>query len=136
MLRRPPRSTRTDTLFPYTTLFRSRGPRTAFGRTGDLRRRSGRCLVALYLEGGTRACPRAPAAPRICASVRSGRHRQRKDDDAGPACRDGENGLAALASRIPFTRPAMCLARASAHHCLHSWVADEGPRPDWNIAVL
>src|SRR3546814_4347877 len=25
MLRRPPRSTRTDTLFPYTTLFRSQG---------------------------------------------------------------------------------------------------------------
>src|SRR3546814_2873057 len=40
MLRRPPRSTRTDTLFPYTTLFRStrgtgrqwtRGSRTADG---------------------------------------------------------------------------------------------------------
>src|SRR3546814_1041874 len=32
MLRRPPRSTRTDTLFPYTTLFRSRNrsrPRAA-----------------------------------------------------------------------------------------------------------
>src|SRR3546814_18771685 len=27
MIRRPPRSTRTDTLFPYTTLFRSRFPR-------------------------------------------------------------------------------------------------------------
>src|SRR3546814_641716 len=27
MIRRPPRSTRTDTLFPYTTLFRSPGPR-------------------------------------------------------------------------------------------------------------
>src|SRR3546814_10009258 len=26
MIRRPPRSTRTDTLFPYTTLFRSRTP--------------------------------------------------------------------------------------------------------------
>src|SRR3546814_6123879 len=26
MIRRPPRSTRTDTLFPYTTLFRSSGP--------------------------------------------------------------------------------------------------------------
>src|SRR3546814_5229099 len=26
MIRRPPRSTRTDTLFPYTTLFRSQGP--------------------------------------------------------------------------------------------------------------
>src|SRR3546814_20627381 len=29
MIRRPPRSTRTDTLFPYTTLFRSGGLRTA-----------------------------------------------------------------------------------------------------------
>src|SRR3546814_9717180 len=32
MIRRPPRSTRTDTLFPYTTLFRSAG------RGGDERR--------------------------------------------------------------------------------------------------
>src|SRR3546814_3423735 len=29
MIRRPPRSTRTDTLFPYTTLFRSRARRRA-----------------------------------------------------------------------------------------------------------
>src|SRR3546814_7430245 len=29
MIRRPPRSTRTDTLFPYTTLFRSLGHRLA-----------------------------------------------------------------------------------------------------------
>src|SRR3546814_11047941 len=29
MIRRPPRSTRTDTLFPYTTLFRSTGRRSA-----------------------------------------------------------------------------------------------------------
>src|SRR3546814_6343451 len=29
MIRRPPRSTRTDTLFPYTTLFRSAIPRAA-----------------------------------------------------------------------------------------------------------
>src|SRR3546814_11222883 len=29
MIRRPPRSTRTDTLFPYTTLFRSERLRTA-----------------------------------------------------------------------------------------------------------
>src|SRR3546814_9474263 len=28
MIRRPPRSTRTDTLFPYTTLFRSAKPRS------------------------------------------------------------------------------------------------------------
>src|SRR3546814_2842051 len=31
MIRRPPRSTRTDTLFPYTTLFRSRGERKKMG---------------------------------------------------------------------------------------------------------
>src|SRR3546814_8775892 len=29
MIRRPPRSTRTDTLFPYTTLFRSKAARRA-----------------------------------------------------------------------------------------------------------
>src|SRR3546814_10547157 len=48
MIRRPPRSTRTDTLFPYTTLFRSRdrgrdqgGPaarRGLCGRAGGQRR--------------------------------------------------------------------------------------------------
>src|SRR3546814_2333466 len=35
MIRRPPRSTRTDTLFPYTTLFRSSSPqRRCGGRAG------------------------------------------------------------------------------------------------------
>src|SRR3546814_9694237 len=33
MIRRPPRSTRTDTLFPYTTLFRSTRNLRNFGRT-------------------------------------------------------------------------------------------------------
>src|SRR3546814_1075521 len=42
MLRRPPRSTRTDTLFPYTTLFRS-----PIGSEGDL---SQRC--PLWVESG------------------------------------------------------------------------------------
>src|SRR3546814_1929271 len=31
MIRRPPRSTRTDTLFPYTTLFRSKARKAASG---------------------------------------------------------------------------------------------------------
>src|SRR3546814_2304553 len=41
MIRRPPRSTRTDTLFPYTTLFRSGDPRqpAAICRRGRFRRR-------------------------------------------------------------------------------------------------
>src|SRR3546814_1024483 len=34
MIRRPPRSTRTDTLFPYTTLFRSR--QQGAGQQGDV----------------------------------------------------------------------------------------------------
>src|SRR3546814_4653221 len=35
MIRRPPRSTRTDTLFPYTTLFRSLGARHVFINEAD-----------------------------------------------------------------------------------------------------
>src|SRR3546814_6627505 len=47
MIRRPPRSTRTDTLFPYTTLFRSpRASERPVGRAavpGSHRRREGAC---------------------------------------------------------------------------------------------
>src|SRR3546814_6200462 len=44
MIRRPPRSTRTDTLFPYTTLFRSQDPDRSYpryrsGRRADLQLR-------------------------------------------------------------------------------------------------
>src|SRR3546814_8434443 len=39
MIRRPPRSTRTDTLFPYTTLFRSLVGRKMGQSTGRLLRR-------------------------------------------------------------------------------------------------
>src|SRR3546814_19813081 len=46
MRRRPPRSTRTDTLFPYTTLFRSNPPmasanRTSLATRGGSRRAAG-----------------------------------------------------------------------------------------------
>src|SRR3546814_19799745 len=37
MLRRPPRSTRTDTLFPYTTLFRSTGTDGTLAWVADVR---------------------------------------------------------------------------------------------------
>src|SRR3546814_3275826 len=39
MIRRPPRSTRTDTLFPYTTLFRSKLVNGALGLDPSLRNR-------------------------------------------------------------------------------------------------
>src|SRR3546814_8983682 len=46
MIRRPPRSTRTDTLFPYTTLFRSdRRSGEIPGRAGHGRRHSRRSVL-------------------------------------------------------------------------------------------
>src|SRR3546814_8636435 len=51
MIRRPPRSTRTDTLFPYTTLFRSTG---SHSRESSRRRRQ-----------------RSAATPATCRSPRS-----------------------------------------------------------------
>src|SRR3546814_3231925 len=47
MIRRPPRSTRTDTLFPYTTLFRSvpRGSGWSFDRGSGMRVRPRRVTV-------------------------------------------------------------------------------------------
>src|SRR3546814_3048062 len=59
MKRRPPRSTRTDTLFPYTTLFRSRGLGGIDAQL--LRDLLDRCALELrgevVGEGGHRACP-------------------------------------------------------------------------------
>src|SRR3546814_4149807 len=52
MIRRPPRSTLTDTLFPYTTLFRSR----------TSRRRGTRCAPSTSARKHWRA-PSKPAAP-------------------------------------------------------------------------
>src|SRR3546814_12011940 len=50
IIRRPPRSTRTDTLFPYTTLFRSRrcrgGAEPLFARLSGRDRRGGADLEA------------------------------------------------------------------------------------------
>src|SRR3546814_14491238 len=57
MLRRPPRSTRTDTLFPYTTLFRSssrpaRWPTTPARSLGPAEPRRGNDDVAKFGDGG------------------------------------------------------------------------------------
>src|SRR3546814_8446712 len=51
MIRRPPRSTRTDTLFPYTTLFRSPRRRRASARRRD-RNRIDHHTVLTPLRGG------------------------------------------------------------------------------------
>src|SRR3546814_5259283 len=57
MIRRPPRSTRTDTLFPYTTLFRSlRRSRHGVPAGGHLQLPHERSR-----HGGARPCGRHPA---------------------------------------------------------------------------
>src|SRR3546814_13873030 len=76
MIRRPPKSTRTDTLFPYTTLFRSGARAPARRRDRGGRDRSRRCFArslaprpqpprsrgdATDLHAG--APPRLPPAP-------------------------------------------------------------------------
>src|SRR3546814_16356636 len=50
MVRRPPRSTRTDTLFPYTTLFRS-GRRRCGGRGAQEQGGIGRVELGVELGG-------------------------------------------------------------------------------------
>src|SRR3546814_13882989 len=52
MLRRPPRSTRTDTLFPYTTLFRSISMTPAFSPTRLAWVDKGGVLAIANLRGG------------------------------------------------------------------------------------
>src|SRR3546814_2622706 len=46
VVRRPPESTRTDTLLPCTTLFRSDGDRAQHGRPRGARRADARCRAA------------------------------------------------------------------------------------------
>src|SRR3546814_1836821 len=67
MIRRPPRSTRTDTLFPYTTLFRSRAydfttDRGAmalndYARSNDPFTKVGRQQIAVDVSSVIRASP-------------------------------------------------------------------------------
>src|SRR3546814_20106206 len=102
MIRRPPRSTRTDTLFPYTTLFRSQGgqdrPHPPDGRDADDLRLGARRLVvpAGLGAGADRGCTEAPAA----AADR--RYRDRHRNQRRPEFRqgDGEDTLDAVEDEV------------------------------------
>src|SRR3546814_15668472 len=78
MLRRPPRSTRTDTLFPYTTLFRSCA--RYLRRPGGARRRS----VALL--SANRSSVRNREREIWLAERRARRRRRRAHRFRGAAC--------------------------------------------------
>src|SRR3546814_15983294 len=79
MIRRPPRSTRTDTLFPYTTLFRS--PPDRVDRAAREGLRDGAPALRHRLLGGRHA-PRRHHRPR-----RHRGHRRPRPPPAAPAPR-------------------------------------------------
>src|SRR3546814_12746333 len=110
MIRRPPRSTRTDTLFPYTTLFRSAFPGSAeiadpLRRTGFAVRRAGhrsgqQLEVILGLPGHARGKRQAAELAEIVAQVEF-------DIDAAVAlARDIDELVVDLVDRERIGRPA------------------------------
>src|SRR3546814_16591997 len=66
MIRRPPRSTRTDTLFPYTTLFRSPERRATLARGAEAVRHTTRLRETRSKHVVSRVHPRplGPPCPR------------------------------------------------------------------------
>src|SRR3546814_9677391 len=77
MIRRPPRSTRTDTLFPYTTLFRSEWSSGAWWRSGVPQEPTGIDRSTTGRRRGTSATP-PPAVPSPAADE--------ANHEAHPAC--------------------------------------------------
>src|SRR3546814_17198688 len=88
MIRRTPRSTRTDTLFPYTTLFRSARRQASLPRRVQLLR-----LATDEVAGGRRP-PRLSALRRQPGVLLAGRPRLRVGTDAaGPRPRHRRGGV-------------------------------------------
>src|SRR3546814_16649648 len=103
MIRRPPRSTRTDTLFPYTTLFRS------------LRHRAG-ALVPEHEQ----LAHREVADAMMVEVVQVGA--------ADAAGLDLHPHLAAAECRLLARRDPQA-PDAVPHHCLHGFLPDYAPPP-------
>src|SRR3546814_14605963 len=130
MLRRPPRSSRTDTLFPYTPPFRSDlgrawGHRTR-GRGG--RGRTGKCQQARLLRGGGR--PHAMYGDRAMAE-----QDERKGDRGAEAARPADACADLLWDRSPATAEAVARffartiggdARYISHGEIQGGLSDDG----------
>src|SRR3546814_14046012 len=91
MIRRPPRSTRTDTLFPYTTLFRSSG-REYEGLFRIERDRQHLRVARQEPSGDPRMKMDAARRPVACCSV-ARRSIEREMDEAAAAQPAGGHGV-------------------------------------------
>src|SRR3546814_6069166 len=100
MIRRPPRSTRTDTLFPYTTLFRSSTPEKG-------------------LPAISNAPPKSPApAPlpaRRASTPSSPKPAHPPDPATAPALRSEEH-TSELQSLMRISYAVFCLKKKKPHH--------------------
>src|SRR3546814_4594379 len=92
MIRRPPRSTRTDTLFPYTTLFRSIWP--ARSATGSWFRSAG------------------PQDPELVRAVRPA---------AARSCGRSEEHTSELQSLMRISYAVFCLKKKKKTHQIHNY---------------
>src|SRR3546814_12983556 len=78
MIRRPPRSTRTDTLFPYTTLFRSVSARRS-SAVRDRRRPAGAGLGAAVADFAAGASAAGVVANGLRRAVRGFAHQRSEE---------------------------------------------------------
>src|SRR3546814_2994313 len=118
MIRRPPRSTRTDTLFPYTTLFRS-GPTPIFPPDDEVRALFDRLGTAIELADES-AFAIFTAASATMASYFAFAHSitewmQRHGTDAAPAQRFVAQMLKGLRENAALAANAGIAALAGAH---------------------
>src|SRR3546814_4762824 len=99
MIRRPPRSTRTDTLFPYTTLFRSGGLISVRG-TANLLTRATAVLAAGFIVTS------------LTLAILAGTHtEQRSILDTKPADTRSEEHTSELQSLMRISYAVFCLKK-------------------------
>src|SRR3546814_10845919 len=111
MIRRPPRSTRSDTLFPYTTLFRSRARLLA---APDRNR---------HLVSHASVLNRARPGPKVFAQAKPGFLKPLPpvcDDRHGAFGQRSEEHTSELQSLMRISYAVFCLKKKNAKHTLNT----------------
>src|SRR3546814_9206650 len=120
MIRRPPRSTRTDTLFPYTTLFRSQCPPPRHRR--QMKHPRLRRAAYLHRPGEPLAqqqptrMPTQPATRQLHETDSAFRFSSRLES----FCRRSEEHTSELQSLMRISYAVFCLTKNNKHkqHCM------------------